>query len=147
MAKMTDKMQRFCEEYLIDLNGKQAAIRAGYAPKRAGERAYRLLRQPEVMEYVRERMESKNNELIASQDEVLQYLTRVMRGESQSTEIVVEGCGEGISAARTMLKEPSEKDRLRAAELLGKRYGIYTDKVDVGGAVPVVIAGADSLED
>jgi phage terminase small subunit len=61
---------------------------------------------------------------------VLKYLTSVLRGESQSTEIVVEGQGDGYSQARTIQKEPSEKDRLKAAELLGKRYGLYTDKVE-----------------
>ena len=53
----------------------------------------------------------------------------MLRGESQSTEVVVEGIGDGCSEARTILKEPSEKDRLKAAELLGKRYGLYTEKV------------------
>ena len=57
-------------------------------------------------------------------------LTSVLRGKSQSTEIVVEGIGDGMSEARTMEKAPSEKDRLKAAELLGKRYGIYTDEVE-----------------
>jgi phage terminase small subunit len=42
----------------------------------------------------------------------------------------VEGVGEGCSEARTIQKEPSEKDRLKAAELLGKRYGLYTDRVE-----------------
>ena len=61
---------------------------------------------------------------------MLKYLTSVLRGESQSTEIVIEGVGEGCSEARTIQKKPSEKDKLKAAELLGKRYGIYTDKVE-----------------
>ena len=57
-------------------------------------------------------------------------MTSVLRGESLSTEIVVEGTGEGCSEARTMTKQPSEKDKLKAAELLGKRYGLYTDKIE-----------------
>ena len=74
-------------------------------------------------------MAEKEAALVADQDEVLKYLTSVLRGESRSTEIVVEGIGDGCSEARTITKEPSEKDRLKAAELLGKRYGLYTDKV------------------
>lgn len=147
MAKLTAKQQRFCDEYLIDLNAKQAAIRAGYAEKRASEQAYQLLHKTTVKKYIEERMEEKEKTLIADQDEVLRYLTAVLRGESQSTEIVVEGKGEGRSEARTMQKEPSEKDRLKAAELLGKRYGIYTESVDVNGSIPVVIAGDDQLGD
>lgn len=76
-------------------------------------------------------MAEKESELIADQDEVLQYLTSVLRGKSSSVEVVVEGTGDGCSEARTIEKAPSEKERLKAAELLGKRYGLYTEKVDV----------------
>ena len=59
----------------------------------------------------------------------MEYLTLVLRGGSQSTEIVVEGTGKGRSEARAVEKTPSEKDRLKAAELLGKAYGLYTDRI------------------
>lgn len=147
MAKLTAKQQRFCDEYLIDLNATQAAIRAGYSEKNARNIASENLAKPNIKKHIEKRMEEKEKTLIADQDEVLRYLTSVLRGESQSTEIVVEGKGEGRSEARTMQKEPSEKDRLKAAELLGKRYGIYTESVDVNGAIPVVIAGDDQLAD
>lgn len=130
MAKLTAKQRRFCNEYLIDLNATQAAIRAGYSEKNARNIASENLAKPNIKAYIDERMAEKESQLIATQDEVLKYLTSVLRGESQSTEIVVEGTGDGCSEARTLKKEPSEKDRLRAAELLGKRYGIYTDKVE-----------------
>ena len=128
--KMTEKQKRFCDEYLIDLNATQAAIRAGYSKKTAKVIANENLTKPNIKEYIAERMAEKEKELIADQDEVLKYLTSVLRGESLSTEIVVEGIGEGCSEARTMTKQPSEKDKLKAAELLGKRYGLYTDKVE-----------------
>lgn len=130
MAKMTAKQKRFCDEYLIDLNATQAAIRAGYSKKYANTNASKLLQITTIKEYIAERMAEKESELIADQDEVLKYLTSVMRGESQSEIVVVEGIGEGMSSARTMDKAPDEKERLKAAELLGKRYGLYTDKVD-----------------
>lgn len=79
---------------------------------------------------IAKRMAEKESELIADQDEVLRYLTAVMRGESTAEEIVVEGTGDGCSEARTMEKAPSEKERLKAAELLGKRYALFTDKVE-----------------
>ena len=127
--KMTEKQMRFCDEYLIDLNATQAAIRAGYSKKTARKIAQENLTKPDVKNYIAKRMAEKEKELIADQDEVLKYLTSVLRGQSKSTEIVVEGTGEGCSEARTMLKEPSEKDRLRAAELLGKRYSLFTEKI------------------
>lgn len=130
MADMTAKQRRFCDEYLIDLNATQAAIRAGYSKKTANRIGPENLAKPVIREYIDQRMKEKESQLIADQDEVLRYLTAVLRGESQSTEIVVEGIGDGRTEARTMMKEPTEKDRLRAAELLGKRYGLYTDKVE-----------------
>lgn len=145
--KLTEKQKRFCDEYLIDLNATQAAIRAGYSAKTAGAIGTENLQKPNIKEYIEKRMEDKEKALIADQDEVLKYLTAVLRGESQSTEIIVEGVGMGVSRAKTVMKEPSEKDRLKAAELLGKRYSLFTDKVNVDGAVPVVIAGDDGLED
>ena len=130
MVKLTAKQQRFCDEYLVDLNATQAAIRAGYSKKTASVIGIEKLRKPNISEYIEKRMAEKEAELIADQDEVLKYLTSVLRGESQSTEIVVEGIGDGCSEARTIEKKPSEKDRLKAAELLGKRYGLYTEKIE-----------------
>ena len=137
---MNDRQRRFADEYLVDLNCEAAAIRAGYSPRYARGNAHKLVAIGCIKEYIKKRMDEKEKTLIADQDEVLRYLTSVMRGESQSTEIVVEGVGDGCSAARTMQKEPSEKDRLKAAELLGKRYGLYTDKVEADVDLsPIVI--------
>ena len=130
MAKMTAKQQRFCDEYLIDLNATQAAIRAGYSKKTANRIATENLSKPVIKEYIEKRMAEKESELIADQDEVLKYLTAVMRGETQSEIVVVEGTGDGCSEARAIEKAPDEKERLKAAELLGKRYGLYTEKVE-----------------
>lgn len=127
---LNHKQKQFYKEWLIDANATQAAIRAGYSKKTAYSQGQRLLKNVEGQKYLAELMAEKESELIASQDEVLKYLTSVMRGKSQSTEIVVEGIGDGCSEARTVLKEPSEKERLKAAELLGRRYGLYTDKIE-----------------
>ena len=137
--KMTVKQRRFCEEYLIDLNATQAAIRAGYSKKNAQNIASENLAKPIIRKYIDAKMAKKDSELIAKQDEVLRYLTSVLRGKSVGTEIVVEGTGDGCSEARTMQKEPSEKDRLKAAELLGKRYGLFTDKVDMNADAELTI--------
>ena len=130
MAKMTPKQKRFCDEYLIDLNATQAAIRAGYSEKTAYSIGVENLKKPEIKKYIDERMAEKESELIADQDEVLKYLTSVMRGETKSEIVVVESIGDYMSEARAMQKAPDEKERLKAAELLGKRYGLYTEKVE-----------------
>ena len=130
MARMTSKQKRFCDEYLIDLNATQAAIRAGYSKKYANTNASKLLQITTIKEFIEKRMAEKESELIADQDEVLKYLTSVMRGESRAEIVVVEGQGDGYSEARTMMKAPDEKERLKAAEQLGKRYGLWTDKVE-----------------
>ena len=130
MAKLTAKQQRFCDEYLISLNATQAAIKAGYTEKYAHTNANKLLQNTTIKAFIEARMAEKESELIADQDEVLKYLTSVLRGKTQSEIVVVEGIGDGCSEARAMQKAPDEKERLKAAELLGKRYGLYTDKID-----------------
>ena len=147
VAKLTAKQQRFCDEYLIDLNATQAAIRAGYSEKYAHTNASKLLQITTIKEFIESRMAEKESQLIAGQDEVLRYLTSVMRGESKSSVVVVESKGDFMTEAREMQKAPDEKERLKAAELLGKRYGIYTEKMDVEGSIPVVITGDDGLAD
>ena len=127
---MTAKQRRFCDEYLIDLNATQAAIRAGYSKKTAYSIGIENLNKPELKKYIDSRMAEKESELIADQDEVLKYLTAVMRGQTQAEVVVVENIGDYMSQARTMQKAPDEKERLKAAELLGKRYGLYTDRVE-----------------
>ena len=130
MAKLTAKQQRFCDEYLTDFNATQAAIRAGYSKKTAYSIGNENLTKPELAKYIEERMRQKEKELVADQDEVLRYLTSVMRGQTQSEIVVVEGIGDGCSEARLLNKTPDEKERLRAAELLGKAHCIFTDKVE-----------------
>lgn len=130
MAKLTAKQQRFCDEYLVDANATAAAIRAGYSAKTAAVIGAENLIKPNIKNYISQRMAEKESQLIADQNEVLKYLTSVMRGESRSSVVVVENTGDFMSAAREMEKAPDEKERLKAAELLGKRYGLYTDKVD-----------------
>lgn len=130
---MTEKQKRFADEYLIDLNATQAAIRAGYSKKTAYSQGERLLKNVEVEKYIQERMKQLASEKVATAEEVIQYLTSVLRGEAKGEEIVIEGCGDGYSEAKTMMKAPSEKDKLKAAELLGKRYGLFKDKLEVSG--------------
>jgi phage terminase small subunit len=130
---VTEKQKRFCDEYLIDCNATRA-YKAVYQNVKSDETAKsaasRLLTNVNVKKYIDDRMEELHNEKTADAQEVIEYLTSVLRGESTAQEIVVEGTGDGCSEARTMEKSPSEKERLKAAELLGKRYSLFTDKVE-----------------
>ena len=130
---MTEKQKRFCDEYLIDCNATRAYKTVYKNVKSdvvAATNGGRLLRNAEAQKYIAEQMEEIHNEKTADAQEVIEYLTSVLRGESTAQEIVVEGTGDGCSEARTMEKSPSEKERLKAAELLGKRYALFTDKVE-----------------
>lgn len=138
--KLTAKQQRFCDEYLIDLNATQAAIRAGYSKKTAYSIGVENLKKPELKKYIEDRMAEKDKELIATGDEVLKYLTSVMRGKSTSSVLARDELG----ADRVIEKPPDEKERTKAAELLGKAHMLFTDKVDMGASVSVVIV--DDIE-
>lgn len=133
--KLTEKQKRFCDEYLIDLNATQAAIRAGYSKKTANRIATENLSKPVIKRYIDEKLKQLEDESIAKADEVLKYLTSVMRNEIKEEVVVTEGIGDGCSEARTIKKDMSAKDRNKAAELLGKRYGIFTDKIDTNVSV------------
>ena len=129
--KLTIKQQRFADEYIISGNATKAAIKAGYSEKYAATNTDKLLKNTNIKAYIDERLAELNDKAIAKQDEILKYLTSVMRGEAMSEIVVVEGEGDGVSSARRVNKLPDEKERLRAAELLGKRYGLFRDKVDM----------------
>ena len=143
---LTNRQQAFCDEYLATLNATQAAINAGYSPNSAASIAAENLRKPEIEEYISQRLAEKTAERVASQDEVLEYLTSVMRGGSQSEIIVIEGEGEGVTRASKISKAPDEKERLKAAELLGKVHGLFREKLDTSVTFPVVISGEENLE-
>lgn len=150
MAKLTANQQKFCDEYLIDCNAARA-YKAAYPNIKSDETARaagsRLLANVNVRKYIDEQLEKIHTEKTADAAEVMEYLTSVMRGESSSEVVVVEGIGEGCSRAKTMDKAPDERERLKAAELIGKRYGLFTDKVGIEGAVPIVISGEENLND
>ncbi len=140
---MTEKQKRFCDEYLIDLNGTRA-YKAAYPSVKSDDtaraNASRLLANANVREYLDRELERLRSEKTADAAEVMEYLTSVLRGESKAAVVVVEGTGDGCSEARAVVKPPDEKERLKAAELLGRRFGLFTDKVNVsgGGVVQIV---------
>ncbi len=145
---MTGRQRRFADEYLIDCNGARA-YKAAYPSVKKDEsaraNASKLLTNTSIKSYIDEKLSEIISARTADAKEVMEYLTTVLRGESKATICVTEGTGDGCSEARLLEKPPDERERLRAADLLGKRYGLYTDKVDVSGDVGVVISGEDEL--
>ena len=140
---LNQRQKKFCDEYLIYCNATQAAIRAGYSPKTAKQIGQRMLTNVDLKDYIDAQLERIHNEKTADAQEVMEYLTSVMRGEH--TEQVLKLAGDGVQTVTDI--DVSAKERLKAAELIGKRYGLFTDKVDVGGTIPVIIMGDDQLED
>ena len=133
---LTDKQKKFIEEYLVDMNGTRA-YRVAYPSVKKNETAAalasRLLTNDKVKKAIEPILASMSSDRMATATEVMEYLTSVMRGDSTAEIVVVEGLGDGVSEARRFKKAPDEKERLRAAELLGKRFGLFKDKVEVSG--------------
>lgn len=138
--KLTEKQKRFADEYIISGNATQAAIKAGYSKKTANRIATENLSKLVIKNYIEERLEELKSERTADAQEVLEYLTSVMRGNE--TEEVLIGIGEGVQS--TVQKEVGAKDRLKAAELLGKRFALFTDKTEVAvSEIPTFVDDID----
>lgn len=134
VVAMNARQKRFCDEYLIDCNATQAAIRAGYSPKTAKVTGAKMLTNANLKAYIDEQLEQIHNEKTADAQEVLEYLTAVMRG--QHTEQTLQLIGDGVQKIADI--DVSAKERLKAAELIGKRYGMFKDNVGID-LEPVVI--------
>lgn len=127
---MTEKQKLFADEYLIDLNGTRAYKKIYKNVKNdnvAAARASKLLKQKDIDEYLLEKLEKIHNENTADIQEVMEYLTSVMRGVSKSNVLALAG----EEFQEVIAKPPDEKERLKAAELLGKRFGMFKNTVDV----------------
>jgi phage terminase small subunit len=123
----------FANEYLVDLNATRAYKKAYPKVKKdsvAAVNGNRLLRNANIKSYIDEQLKKIEDESIADVIEVMKYLTSIMRGEIDEEVVVVEGEGDGCSSARIMRKQVGAKDRNKAAELLGKRYRLFVDKVE-----------------
>lgn len=140
---MTDKQSKFIDEYMISGNAADAARKAGYAERSARQIGQSLLTKHDISDEIQKRQEALHAEKVASAAEVMEYLTSVVRGQSSSH--VLSMCGDGCQ--EVIKKPPDEKERLKAAELLGKRYGMFNDKISVNGSIPVVISGGEDLVD
>jgi len=123
-STLTEKERIFADEYIKTTNATQSAIKAGYAEKSASSKGSQLLRKVKVRKYIDGVMEKRSKNTIATADEVLEYLTKVMNGEEK------DAFGLDISIA----------DRTKAAELLGKRHMLFTDKVKLDAEIEIDIS-------
>ena len=142
---MTDKQKFFADEYLTDLNATRAYLKIYKNCKTDGAAAAcasKLLRNAKVKKYIEERLEEVRSEKVADIQEVMEYLTSVMRGERKEEALVWAGDGKQEITEISV----SEKDKLKAAELLGKRHGMFTEKIDMGGVAKVVFLGENELK-
>lgn len=123
-SKLTEKERIFADEYIKTTNATQSAIKAGYAENSASVTGSKMLRKPKVRQYIDTVMNERSKNTIATADEVLEYLTRVMCGEEK------DAFGLDVSVA----------DRTKAAELLGKRHMLFTDKVKLDAEIEIDIS-------
>ena len=121
---LTEKERIFADEYIKTTNATQSAIKAGYAENSASVTGSKMLRKPKVRQYIDAVMNERSKDTIATADEVLEYLTRVVRGEEK------DAFGLDVSVA----------DKTKAAELLGKRHMLFADKVKLDAEIEIDIS-------
>ncbi|MBS5511651.1 MAG: terminase small subunit [Clostridium sp.] len=164
-AKLTEKQQCFVDEYLIDLNATQAAIRAGYSAKTADVQGARLLANAKVQQAISEKMAERSKRTGINQDRVIIELARIafvkmtdivdsdgeIRSDASEDDLAcIESVKYKSSESETsssVEREVKISPKLKALELLGKHLGMWNDKLDVNITQPIVITGEDALED
>ena len=163
--KLTDKQRRFVDEYLIDLNATQAAIRAGYSVKTANEQGSQLLAKLSIQQAIAEKMAERSRRTGVNQDRVVLELAKIAfvkltdiideKGKIKDTATEDDlACLEGYKykysdtdSGYSVEREVKLSSKMKALELLGKHLGMWNDKVDLNVALPIVITGGDQLED
>ena len=163
--KLTKKQQIFVDEYLIDLNATQAAIRAGYSAKTADVQGSRLLTNVKVQQAISEAMAERSKRTGVNQDRVVFELAKI--AFVKMTDIVdsqgkikSDASPDDLACIESVKYKESESDtgssverevkispKLKALELLGKHLGMWNDRPDMNVTIPVVISGEDALED
>lgn len=160
---MTDRQAAFCQEYLIDLNATQAAIRAGYSPKTANEQGAQLLANLSIRREIDRLKAERSRRTGITADRVLQELARIAFVnpaeviDLEMGDIRADVCQDDAAAIASVKGKSTPagsrefeirfQDKVRALELLGKHLGLFGDKLSIEGAVPIVITGGDDLED
>lgn len=141
MQKLTVKQQKFADEYIISGNATQAALKAGYSKKTAKQMGAENLSKPYLVSYIDTQLKKLHDEKVDSQEQIMEFLSSVRRGEVTESVATAKGVYDNVPVAA--------RDRIKAAELIGKRYAMWTDKQDLTATInPVQItdnvpAGSD----
>jgi phage terminase small subunit len=139
---LNERQKRFADYYIETGILVDAYKKAGYKAKNdnvASVNANLLIRNSKIKTYIDERLKPKDDARIASADEVLQYLTKAMRGEIDEEVVAVEQQGDYTSKAKIVSIQIKPKDRNDAAKSLAKRYGLLIDNVKINEDVPKVV--------
>lgn len=143
---MTQRQERFCQEYVATGNATQSAISAGYSERSAKQVGQKLLTNHDLQIRIKELSGEVLNSKIADAREMQEHLSAILRGESDEEVIVVEGCGDGVSEAVIKKKKPSQSDRIKAMQLLARMQGVLDNNQTINVVVPVY-GGDQNLED
>jgi len=166
MAKLNRKQQLFVDEYLIDLNATQAAIRAGYSVHTAKEIGCENLSKPNIQEAIAKAMAERSKRTGVNQDRVVLELAKMafvniadvvdietgaIREDATEEDLaciqsIKYKTSQGASGI-TLEREVKIADKKQSLELLGRHLGMWNDKIDLNVSLPVVISGEDELED
>ena len=149
--KLTPKQQAFCEFYIETGNKTEAAIKAGYSKKTAAVIGDENLKKPYIREYIDQKLAEMSEKRVAKAQEVLETLTRILRREERESVVVTvktrkswydeKGKKQTIETEEPQVVEipPKLNDVNKAAELLGKRWGLYSDNVKLSGSAELKI--------
>ena len=164
--KLTKKQQLFVDEYLIDLNATQAAIRAGYSVDSARDIGCENLTKPNIQKVIAERMAERSRRTGVNQDRIVEELAKIAFVniedvvDTDTGEILPNASKDDLACIESVKFKQSDNQyggsierevklasKMKALELLGKHLNMWSDKTDINIAVPVVISGEDALED
>lgn len=143
MVELNERQQRFVDEYIKSGVAYSAALAAGYSEKYAKTDSHKLLENTRIKAAIGTQMEVLKTSTIADQQEILQLLTDIARGKATGTSLV--GIGGGAQSVEQL--PPSLSERTKAAELLGKRYAMWTDKQQVENITPVFVKDVPEDDD
>lgn len=143
---MTPKQEKFCVEYLIDLNATQAAIRAGYSKRTANRIANQLLSKLDIKNRINELRSKEFKKSIMTAEEVEARLSKAARGELQEEVVVTENIGDFMSKAKIIKKQISAKDQVKALELMGKRNNLFSADTQID-ITPIIIKGEGDIRE
>lgn len=146
-TKLNPKQIAFCEYYVASGNATESALKAGYSKNYAEKRIHQMLGNVGIKSYIDQlNAEAKSNR-IADITEIQERLTSILRGEVKEEVVLTELIGDGKSESKIILKQASVKDRIKAGELLGKSKMMFSDKLQIDSAIPVMIVAESELDD